>query len=52
MADYNIISIRGRPEYSGRAAGWFHEKWDVPESEYISSMNCCIAAAEPCRSGT
>ena len=43
MADYNIISLRGRPEYCGRAARWFHEKWDVPESEYISSMNCCIA---------
>ena len=36
--DYKIIRIIDVPEMKERAAEWFHEKWGVPLSAYIESM--------------
>lgn len=38
MVAYEIISLTERPEYQGRAAAWFHEKWQVPSAAYLESM--------------
>ena len=43
MDTYEIINIRGRAGLRDTAARWFHEKWGVPEGEYLSSMDECIA---------
>ncbi|MGN0379965.1 MAG: GNAT family N-acetyltransferase [Butyrivibrio sp.] len=36
--DYKIIRIIDAPEMKERAAEWFHEKWGIPLSAYIESM--------------
>ena len=36
--DYKIIRIIDVPEMKERAAEWFHEKWGIPLSAYIESM--------------
>lgn len=38
----NIIKLREHPEWSVRAAAWFHEKWQVPEAAYLESIEDCI----------
>ena len=43
MGTYEIINIRGHAGLRDDAARWFHEKWGVPEGEYLSSMDECIA---------
>ncbi len=43
MGTYEIINIRGHAGLRDAAARWFHEKWGVPEGEYLSSMDECIA---------
>ena len=37
--DYKIIRISEEPSYAKTAAAWFHEKWKIPESAYLESMN-------------
>ena len=39
---YEIIRLRQHPEYRERAAAWFHQKWGVPESAYLESIDACI----------
>lgn len=36
--EYEIIRLVDRPEITGRAAEWFHEKWNIPLEEYRKSM--------------
>lgn len=40
--DIKIIKLRDCPELKEKAAEWFHEKWGVPESAYLESINKCI----------
>lgn len=40
--DYKIIRIRDNPEIKEYAAQWFHEKWNIPFSVYLESINDCL----------
>lgn len=37
------LNLRDHPEWAARAARWFHEKWQVPESVYAESIAHCLA---------
>lgn len=37
-----ILDLRDHPEWAERAARWFHEKWQVPEDVYESSIAACL----------
>lgn len=39
MENYRIVSISERPELRKAAAAWFHQKWDIPEDEYLDSID-------------
>jgi tRNA (cmo5U34)-methyltransferase len=43
---YEIISIRYRPEYSERAIDWFASKWGIDRAEYEKSFDDCISKNE------
>ncbi len=36
--EWEIISLRDRVDMSDKAAAWFHEKWNVPETVYLESI--------------
>lgn len=38
MIKYDIVRIKDKPELKNRAAEWFHNKWDIPTSAYLDSM--------------
>lgn len=40
--EYDIITLRDRPEWKGQAARWFHEKWGVPEEAYSDCMEAYL----------
>lgn len=42
-----IIALRDRPGLAGPAARWFHEKWNIPLSEYQDSIAACLAGKAP-----
>lgn len=42
MKEYDIITLRDRPEWKERAARWFHEKWGVPEEAYLNCMEAYL----------
>ena len=39
--DY-LISLREQPQWKGRAAPWFHEKWGVPRQAYLGCMEAYL----------
>lgn len=39
---YEIVRLEERPELKSRAAEWFHEKWGIPLSAYLESMEECL----------
>ena len=39
MENYRIVSISEQPELRKAAAAWFHRKWDIPEDEYLDSID-------------
>ena len=43
MRIFDIADIRSHPEFKAQAAAWFHSKWEVPEEEYLTSMDECIS---------
>lgn len=43
--NYKIIRLADAPQWKAAAAQWFHEKWGVPESAYLTSMEDCISGA-------
>ena len=43
MRTFDIADIRSHPELKVQAAAWFHSKWEVPEEEYLASMDECIS---------
>lgn len=45
--DYKIIRIIDAPEMKERAAEWFHEKWGIPLSAYIESMEEALEGKTP-----
>lgn len=40
--DYKIVRLIDRPELKERAAQWFHEKWKIPLTAYMESMENCL----------
>ena len=42
MAEYQYISLRGKPELMNTAAGWFHSKWGVPKEAYLECMEAYL----------
>lgn len=46
MADWAIRAIAEHPEWMQEAAAWFSEKWGIPVSAYLASMEDCIAPGE------
>lgn len=45
--DIKIIKLKDCPELNEKAAAWFHEKWGVPKSAYLESINRCIKGESP-----
>ena len=45
--NYKIVSIIDAPEMKERAAEWFHEKWGIPLSAYIESMEEALKCESP-----
>ena len=45
--EYEILNLRDRPEWAGKAARWFHSKWHVPLSAYEESIAQCLAGEGP-----
>lgn len=45
MHTYDIIPLRENPQWHIPAARWFHEKWDIPMEEYLTSIDECIRGA-------
>ena len=39
MNEYNFITLSTHPEWGEQAARWFHEKWQIPLEEYLTSIN-------------
>lgn len=39
---FSLLNLRDHPEWATRAARWFHEKWQVPESVYRESIDQCV----------
>lgn len=40
--EYSIVRLTDRPDMKESAAGWFHEKWGIPEQAYLESMEECL----------
>lgn len=45
--DYKIIRLADRPEIKEQAAQWFHEKWGVPLTAYLESIEDSLQGEEP-----
>ena len=41
--NYDLIRLSDMPQLKERAARWFHEKWGIPLSAYLESMDECLA---------
>lgn len=41
MKEYTIINLRDNSVYNEKAAEWFNDKWKVPVSAYLDSMEEC-----------
>ena len=42
-----LITLDERPELTGSAAAWFHEKWGIPEEAYRESMEASLKRSGP-----
>lgn len=42
MEEYKIISLLDNPDRKEEFARWFHEKWGIPLSAYLESMEECL----------
>lgn len=45
--NYKIVRLTDKPELKERAAQWFHEKWNIPLTAYMESMEECLAKKNP-----
>lgn len=43
MLEYKIVKLKDCPEKKKEAANWFHEKWGIPVSAYLESMDASLA---------
>lgn len=44
---YEIVKLIDRPELKDCMAEWFHDKWGIPLSAYLESMNQCLKNEGP-----
>lgn len=44
---FRIIRLTDKPEIKEQAARWFHEKWNIPLTAYMESMEECLAGRSP-----
>ena len=42
VAEYQFITLRGKPEFMQTAAEWFSSKWSVPTEAYLECMNAYL----------
>lgn len=42
MEQYEIITLRQKPELIEEVAEWFHNKWGVPKEAYLECMNAYL----------
>lgn len=42
MKNYKVIRITDRPQLKNSLAKWFSEKWQLPKTAYLESMNNCL----------
>lgn len=47
MCEYHIMNLREKPQWKQKAAQWFHEKWSVPEDEYLESIEESLNSENP-----
>ena len=45
--EYTIVRLIDRPELKETMARWFSEKWRVPLSAYLESMDDCLRGENP-----
>ena len=45
--EIRIVRLADAPQKKEQAAGWFHEKWNVPLEAYLQSMEECLAQSGP-----
>lgn len=45
--NYEIIRLIDKPEMKEQMAQWFHEKWQVPLTAYIESMEDSLTTSNP-----
>lgn len=41
--NYEIIRLKDKPSLKETAAQWFHEKWRIPLTAYLESMEECLS---------
>ena len=44
--NYQIVRLTDKPELMEQMAGWFHEKWGIPQEAYQDSMQDCLAGKQ------
>ena len=44
--NYQIVKLTDKPELMEQMAGWFHEKWGIPQEAYQESMQDCLAGKQ------
>ncbi|WP_455675437.1 GNAT family N-acetyltransferase [Pradoshia sp.] len=42
--EFKIVCLIDKPELKEKAAKWFHEKWGIPLTAYMKSMDECLAS--------
>ena len=45
--NYKIVSLTDCPELKEEMAEWFSEKWGLPKSAYLESMEECLGEQKP-----
>ncbi len=45
--NYQIIRLPDKPELKEQMAHWFNEKWSVPLTAYLGSMEECLTGKSP-----
>ena len=44
---FEYVTLKYRPDLKEKAAGWFHEKWGVPEKSYLECINAYLNDETP-----
>ena len=44
---FEYVTLKDRPDLKEKAAGWFHEKWGVPEKSYLECMDAYLNDETP-----